>query len=308
MGLGMDGIINVHKGKGYTSHDVVAKLRGILHQKKIGHTGTLDPDATGVLPVCLGRATKVCELLTDKQKTYVARVRLGAVTDTQDMTGTVLEEHPVDVTKEEIHRVVSAFSGEIWQTPPMYSAVKVNGRRLYELARQGVDVERKKRKITVYSIEMTEFFPETSEFVMEVTCSKGTYIRTLCHDIGRRLGCGAAMAGLVRTGVGPFVLEDSFTLGVIEERVKAGGLEQIVMPVDRLFKSYPEVVVSDSGIRFLQNGNTVKCGLCVNPPRVDTGQKVRMYDGGHNFYAIYQYDDEARVFTNVKMFYSTAGQ
>ena len=180
----MDGIINVHKEKGYTSHDVVAKLRGILHQKKIGHTGTLDPDATGVLPVCLGRATKVCELLTDKQKTYVARVRLGAVTDTQDMTGTVLEEHPVDVTKEEIHRVVSAFSGEIWQTPPMYSAVKVNGRRLYELARQGVDVERKKRKITVYSIEMTEFFPETSEFVMEVTCSKGTYIRTLCHDIG----------------------------------------------------------------------------------------------------------------------------
>lgn len=308
MESGMDGIINVHKEKGYTSHDVVAKLRGILHQKKIGHTGTLDPDATGVLPVCLGRATKVCELLTDKQKTYAARVRLGVVTDTQDMTGTVLEEHPVAVTREEIHCAVSEFVGEIWQAPPMYSAVKVNGRRLYELARQGVEVERKKRRITVYSIEVTGIFPETNEFAMEVTCSKGTYIRTLCHDIGRRLGCGAAMAGLVRTGVGPFVLEDALTLGGIEERVKTGGLEQIVMPVDHLFKGYPEVIVSDSGIRFLQNGNKVKCGFCLNPPSVETGEKVRMYDGSHNFYAIYQYDGEARVFTNVKMFYSTAGR
>lgn len=299
----MDGIINVYKEKGYTSHDVVAKLRGILQQKKIGHTGTLDPEAVGVLPVCLGRATKVCELLTNKSKSYRARVRLGVVTDTQDMTGRILEENPADVPEEDIRRAVSEFTGELWQTPPMYSAVKVNGKRLYELARQGVEVERKKRRITVYSAEVTEYSAAEHEFTVEITCSKGTYIRTLCHDIGRRLGCGAAMASLVRTRVDAFCMEEALTLEEIEKRERSGTLEAAVMPIDRLFSSCPEVVVKASGLRYLQNGNAVRRELCEEPLPVETGETVRMYDEAHRFYAIYRYDGQTRSFTNVKMFY-----
>ncbi len=303
----MDGIINVHKEKGYTSHDVVAKLRGILHQKKIGHTGTLDPDATGVLPVCLGKATKACELLANKSKTYAARVRLGVVTDTQDLTGRVLERSPVNVTREQLDEAVSGFFGEIWQLPPMYSAVKVNGKRLYELARQGVEVERKKRRITVHSCEVTGFFPERDEFTMEVCCSKGTYIRTLCHDIGQALSCGAAMAELVRTKVDSFILQNSLTLGEIEERVREGKAEEIILPLDEIFMNYPEVTVSGKAIRYLQNGNAVKRDCCRGLPDVAGGDRVRMYDEDHRFYAIYQYEEESRMFTNVKMFYSYTG-
>lgn len=299
----MDGIINVYKEKSYTSHDVVAKLRGILHQKKIGHTGTLDPEAVGVLPVCLGQATKVCELLTNKSKSYCARVRLGVVTDTQDMTGRILAENPVDITDREIRRAVSEFTGDIWQTPPMYSAVKVNGKRLYELARQGVEVERKKRRITVSSCEVTGYFPEVNEFALKVTCSKGTYIRTLCHDIGKRLGCGAAMVSLVRTQVDTFCIEQALTLEEIERQQKAGTLGASVMPIDRLFSSYPEVVVTASGLKYLQNGNTVCRDLCRGRPRMEAGRKVRMYDEEHRFYAIYSYDEQTRSFKNVKMFY-----
>lgn len=300
----MDGIINVHKEKGYTSHDVVARLRGILHQRKIGHTGTLDPDATGVLPVCLGRATKVCELLTDKSKTYRARARLGVVTDTQDMTGRVLEENQVEATEEELRHTVSEFTGEIWQTPPMYSAVKVNGKRLYELARQGIEVERKQRKITVFSCKVTEYTPETNEFTLEVSCSKGTYIRTLCHDIGKRLGCGAAMVSLVRTQVDAFDLEHALTLEEIEKRERAGTLEEAVMPIDQFFQSCPEVVVTASGIRYLQNGNMVRKDVCQVSSEVADGDRVRMYDEEHVFYAVYRYDADSRAFSNVKMFYN----
>lgn len=303
----MDGIINVHKEKGYTSHDVVAKLRGILHQKKIGHTGTLDPDATGVLPVCLGKATKVCDLLTNKSKTYAARVRLGVVTDTQDLTGQVLERSPVSVTREQLEQAVSGFVGEIWQLPPMYSAVKVNGKRLYELARQGIEIERKKRQITVHSCDITGFFPEKDEFTMEVCCSKGTYIRTLCHDIGQALSCGAAMAELVRTRVDFFTLQNSLTLGEIEERLKEGKAGEIILPVDGIFMHYPEVTVSGRAIRYLQNGNAVKRDCCRDLPDVAEGDRVRMYDEDHRFYAIYQYEEKSRTFTNVKMFYSYAG-
>lgn len=299
----MDGIINVYKEKGYTSHDVVARLRGILRQKKIGHTGTLDPEAVGVLPVCLGRATKVCELLTNKSKTYRARVKLGVVTDTQDMTGRILEQNPVDVTEEEIRRAVSEFTGELWQTPPMYSAVKVNGRRLYELARQGVEIERKKRKITVFSFEVTGYLATENEFTVEVTCSKGTYIRTLCHDIGRRLGCGAAMISLIRTQVDAFCIEQALTLEEIEKRERSGTLVEAVMPIDRLFLSYPEVIVTASGIRYLQNGNAIRRNVCHSRAEIKAGEKVRMYDEEHRFYAVYQYDERSRSFINVKMFY-----
>ena len=197
------GIIVIHKEKGFTSHDVVAKLRGILHMKKIGHTGTLDPDATGVLPVALGKGTKLVDLLTDKEKTYEAVLHLGIDTDTQDMSGTVLEERPVNVTEEEVRKVLKSFVGEQLQVPPMYSALKVNGKKLYELAREGKTVERKARPVCFYEIEPLEFHLPLVK--IRVTCSKGTYIRTLCHDIGEKLGCGGCMEELLRSRVGRYL-------------------------------------------------------------------------------------------------------
>ena len=177
------GVINIHKEKGYTSHDVVAKLRGIVGQKKIGHTGTLDPDATGVLPVCLGKATKLCDMLTDKNKTYETVMLLGKITDTQDISGVVLSEQPTDKLEEEaVKCVIESFVGDYMQVPPMYSALKVNGKKLYELAREGIEVERKARPVSILEIQIKEM--NLPRVRMEVSCSKGTYIRTLCHDIG----------------------------------------------------------------------------------------------------------------------------
>lgn len=300
----MDGIINVHKEKGFTSHDVVAKLRGILHQRKIGHTGTLDPDATGVIPVCIGRGTKVCELLTDKAKTYVAVVRLGVITDTQDMTGEILEERSVSVSLEEIKQTVAGFVGEIMQIPPMYSAIKVNGKRLYELARQGVEVERKARKITIYSCEVTDYAPDKNEFTIEVHCSKGTYIRTLCHDIGEKLSCGASMASLVRTKVDCFLLEQAHTLDEIEAIFKAGNIEEIMVPVDSVFEKYPSVTVSEKGLHFLKNGNVVQVKFCQSEVELSNGDLVRMYDENQRFYAVYKYKGSQNSFINHKMFFN----
>lgn len=300
----MDGILNVYKEKGFTSHDVVAKLRGILRQKKIGHTGTLDPDATGVLPVCLGRATKVCELLTDKSKRYTAVVRLGVETDTQDMTGTVQKECPVSTTLDEIRKTVQLFVGEIEQIPPMYSAIKMNGKRLYELARQGVEVERKARKITIYSCEVTEYFPEKNEFTMTVNCSKGTYIRTLCYDIGVKLGCGAAMASLVRDCVEPFERKDALTLEQIEELQKSGGIESVLYSVEYVFDEHPVVVVKDSGIRYIKNGNRISQSFCIVNEVLSDGQLVRIHDKEGKFYAIYKYQHAAHEFVNHKMFFN----
>ena len=214
----MDGVLNIRKEKGYTSFDVVAKLRGILHMKKIGHTGTLDPEAEGVLPVVLGKATKLVDLLTEKQKTYEALLHLGLETDTQDMTGTVLEEKPVEVTEEDVEAVIREFVGEYQQIPPMYSALKVDGKKLYELAREGKTVERKARTVHFYEIDIKEINLPYVRF--SVTCSKGTYIRTLCHDIGQKLGCGGCMEELLRTRSGNFVWEDSMTLAQVEEAVK----------------------------------------------------------------------------------------
>ena len=191
----INGIVNIYKEKGYTSHDVVAVLRKVVGQKKIGHTGTLDPDATGVLPVCLGRATKVCELLTDHDKTYEALLLLGKTTDTQDISGEVLEERdPGDLTEEEVRSCIESFIGEYDQIPPMYSALKVNGKKLYELAREGKTVERKSRKVQIHGIRILEM--NLPHVRMEVDCSKGTYIRTLCHDIGEKLQVGAVWKNL----------------------------------------------------------------------------------------------------------------
>ena len=213
----VNGILNVYKEKGYTSHDVVAKLRGIVGQKKIGHTGTLDPDAEGVLPVCLGRATKVCDMLTEKDKTYEAVLLLGKETDTQDISGTVLRVGETEgLTQEQVKDCVMSFVGEYDQIPPMYSALKVNGKKLYELAREGKTIERKSRKVEIKEIRILEMaLPRVR---MEVSCSKGTYIRTLCHDIGEKLGCFGCMESLLRTKVSRFELESSLKLSEIQKK------------------------------------------------------------------------------------------
>ena len=240
------GIIVIHKEKGFTSHDVVAKLRGILHMKKIGHTGTLDPDATGVLPVALGKGTKLVDLLTDKEKTYEAVLHLGIDTDTQDMSGTVLEERPVNVTEEEVRKVLKSFVGEQLQVPPMYSALKVNGKKLYELAREGKTVERKARPVCFYEIEPLEFHLPLVK--IRVTCSKGTYIRTLCHDIGEKLGCGGCMEELLRSRVGRYSLFESHTLAQVEAAVADGTVQDMIDPVEAVLAEYHSVTCNSVGL------------------------------------------------------------
>lgn len=298
---GMDGIINVYKEKGFTSHDVVAKLRGILHQKKIGHTGTLDPEAVGVLPVCLGKATKVCDLLTNKDKTYQAVCRLGVSTDTQDMTGEILKQGDFSgVTEEQLQGVLEGFLGDQLQIPPMYSALKVNGKKLYELAREGKTVERKPRSIRIHSIDLIEYRQKEGLFTMEVTCSKGTYIRTLCHDIGEKLGCFGAMESLQRTRVGVFSIEDALTLEQIEALMRQKELEQQILSVDALFPEYPAFQIRDEFAAKLSNGNPLLAVFLQDRPgkegqislrKMPQGQEFLVYDENGCFKAVYQKGD-----------------
>ena len=293
----MDGVLNIRKEKGYTSFDVVAKLRGILHMKKIGHTGTLDPEAEGVLPVVLGKATKLVDLLTEKQKTYEALLHLGLETDTQDMTGTVLEEKPVEVTEEEVRTVIRSFLGEQQQIPPMYSALKVDGKKLYELAREGKTVERKPRAVQFYEIEIKKI--ELPYVRFSVTCSKGTYIRTLCHDIGQKLGCGGCMEELLRTRSGNFVWEDSMTLAQVEEAVRNGTIGDRVISIGQALKDYPEIFCTREGDRLLENGNALA-------ERFVRGEHkegwVRMYASDGTFTGIFQWDAGEKKYYPVKMF------
>ena len=295
----MDGLINVYKERGFTSHDVVAKLRGILKQKKIGHTGTLDPEAEGVLPVCLGKATKVCELLTDKDKTYRAVLLLGVETDTQDTTGTVTAQAPVTVSEEAVREAVQSFVGSYDQVPPMYSALKVNGKKLYELARAGKEVERKARTVQIHEIRIEEV--TLPRVTMTVTCSKGTYIRTLCYDIGRKLGCGGCMEQLLRTRVDRFTLEEAHTLSQIEAIRDEGRLEEILTPVDRLFSGYPSFQAVPEAEKRLENGNPMLCEELIEVRPPENGP-VRIYAADGRFSGIYQYDPTIRRYRPVKMF------
>ena len=284
----MDGILNIYKEQGFTSHDVVAKLRGICKQKKIGHTGTLDPDAVGVLPVCLGKATKVCDLLTDKDKTYEAVLQLGVVTDTQDMSGEILSKQEVSVSRDEIEEAVMSFVGDYDQIPPMYSALKVNGKKLYELAREGKVVERKARRITIHEIEISKINMEQKTVTMTVSCSKGTYIRTLCHDIGEKIGCGGAMATLKRTKVSSFMIQDSLTLSEVEELVKAGTVEEHLVKVDSLFANLSAVTVSKKYQKYVDNGNKIEISFLTEPVRTSPNQEFRVYDEEQRFVGIFE--------------------
>ena len=293
----MDGVLNIRKEKGYTSFDVVAKLRGILHMKKIGHTGTLDPEAEGVLPVVLGKATKLVDLLTEKQKTYEALLHLGLETDTQDMTGTVLEEKPVEVTEEEVRTVIRSFLGEQQQIPPMYSALKVDGKKLYELAREGKTVERKPRAVQFYEIEIKKI--ELPYVRFSVTCSKGTYIRTLCHDIGQKLGCGGCMEELLRSRVGRYSLSESHTLAQVEAAVADGTVQDMIDPVEAVLAEYPALYADSYGDRLLANGNPLSDNL-VSPQHKEGW--VRMCDSQGGFKGIYQWDEVKKRYQPQKMF------
>lgn len=254
----MDGILNIYKEKGYTSHDVVARMRGILKMKKIGHTGTLDPDAEGVLPVCVGAATKLCDLLTDKTKSYETVMHLGIETDTQDIGGKILCETslPEELSEQEILRTVAGFEGEYAQIPPMYSALKVNGRKLYEYARKGVEIERQPRMVNIFQIEVTNI--NLPYVTMRVNCSKGTYIRTLCADIGAKLGAGACMESLLRTRVAGFALEKSIRLSELEHIVQTCALDNYLVKIESLFSSCERVWVCEEGEKYLYNGNGLK--------------------------------------------------
>jgi len=296
----MNGILIINKEKGYTSHDVVAKLRGILHIKKIGHTGTLDPDATGVLPVCIGNATKVCDLLMDRTKTYTAGVKLGIVTDTQDISGTVLSESPANVTEDRLLSSVNRFLGEIDQLTPMYSARKVNGQKLVDLARQGKTVERPVKRVRIDSITVSDFNPAEGTFSMQVTCSKGTYIRTLCNDIGEALGCGACMTSLQRDASGEFTLSDAVTLSEVEMLRDGERLAEIIKPTDSVFTEYSRADVTEEGRKYLTNGNPLSVehlSLPKNPT-----ETVRVYMDGM-FSALYE--RKGPVYKPVKMFFES---
>ena len=294
------GIVIIDKEAGFTSHDVVAKLRGICGQKKIGHTGTLDPAATGVLPVCLGSATKLCDMLTDRDKEYVAELLLGVSTDTQDTTGTVLFERTVEVTREEVLKVCEGFVGPYDQVPPMYSALKIDGKRLYQLAREGKSVERKPRHVMIHELEVLEC--RLPLVKLRVVCSKGTYIRTLCADIGEKLGCGGAMQSLRRTRSGGFSLEDALTLGELQKLKDAGRLSTVVRSVDSVFGDCPKLHIEEAYGLLLENGNPILTECTAEKEQYASGKWVRLYRQDDSFAGIYAYDKEKKKYMPVKMF------
>ena len=239
----MNGILLIDKEQGWTSNDVVIKLKGILHERRIGHSGTLDPMATGLLVVFVGRATRAVEFAEHDRKRYLARLRLGITTDTQDITGNILERKQVSVSETELASALERFRGEQQQIPPMYSAIRVGGKRLYEIARKGVEIQRAPRPITIHELRLLG--KEGEDWLLDVSCSKGTYIRTLCHDIGQSLGCGGCMSALRRTGAGGFSLEDAYTLETVQRLRDEGTVESCLLPVDSLFSREMRCTASD---------------------------------------------------------------
>ena len=272
-----NGIIVIDKGPNWTSMDVCAKLRGIFQEKRIGHAGTLDPMATGVLPVFVGRATRAVEFAGEGEKEYVAGLRLGLVTNTQDTSGETLEEHPVSVTQEELERVLEQFRGEIDQVPPMYSAIKINGKKLYELARKGREVERPARKVTIHSLTLESREGE-ADFTIRVRCSKGTYVRTLCHDIGQALGCGGCMSSLRRTMAAGFTLEDAVTLDEVQQ---AEDPAKLLLPVDAYFAGRPVLLLKPELEKKVRNGMTV-----ILPQAPGISGECRVYGESGEFLAL----------------------
>ena len=314
-----EGVLNVYKERGFTSHDVVAKLRGILKMKRIGHTGTLDPDAEGVLPVCLGRAARLCDMLTDEGKVYRTVMLLGVETDTQDISGRVLARRTVAAGLEKpVTEAICSFLGPYDQIPPMYSALKVNGKKLCDLARQGKTVERQARPVVIHGIDIESV--ELPRVTMTVHCSKGTYIRTLCHDIGQKLGCGACMESLLRVRVGRFTVEESLRLAQIEQLRDSGGLARHIVPVEEMFAGYPRAHALPEADTMARNGNPLRpgqvrfedgCGavrMDAETVRMDAGaengREYRVYDSRGTFLGIYAYEQEKDRLKPRKLFLS----
>ena len=308
----INGIINVYKEVGYTSRDAVSRLTGILRQRKIGHTGTLDPAAEGVLPMCVGKATKLCELLTDHKKQYIAVMKLGIATDTEDTTGEITEKtnypenwYEENLTAENLTKITDKFIGTQFQTPPMYSAKRVNGRRLYELAREGKVIERKPCEITVYGIEIKNIDIINREITVIVDCSKGTYIRTLCKDIGEALGCKAAMKSLLRTRTGDFYLENSYKLDEIEKIVKENRVDEIIIPIEKIFYNLRRIDVTGYAGVLLDNGGIVnmeEARLETESDNIKDGEKFRMFNKDGEFKAVYCYYEKINALKIDKMF------
>lgn len=303
-----DGVINIYKEPGFTSNDVVIKMRGILHMKKIGHTGTLDPAAEGVLPVCLGKATKLVSMLTDEtHKTYQAVMLLGQVTDTQDTTGQVTVSSDVEemirsgaLTEEAVRNAALSFIGDYAQIPPMYSALKVNGKRLYELAREGKEVERAARPVHIYDLTVDSI--ALPRVTMTVTCSRGTYIRTLCHDIGEKLGCGGCMEHLLRTKVGNFTVDRAIRLGDLETLSREGRAGEAVIPIDGILADLPAFHSENETLdRLLDNGNPFGAEF-LDPSARGDGSEVRMYDGQGRFIGVYSYRPDEKKWKAVRIF------
>lgn len=294
----IDGMLNVYKEQGFTSHDVVAKLRGILKQKKIGHTGTLDPQAEGVLPVCLGKATKLCDMLTDTDKTYRAVMRLGITTDTQDITGRTLNEREVLCSEQQVKEALISFVGPYQQIPPMYSAIKVNGRKLYELAREGVEIERKARPVEIYEINLQSI--ELPLVTFEVSCSKGTYIRTLCQDVGEKLGCGACMEALVRTKASSFELQNALTLSEIERLFSHHQLSSYIIEIDSMFSSLEKAIIKQTHQKLIENGNPFSSACCLSKP---SARQIRVYDAQGAFVGVYKWREEKEMYYPEKLFF-----
>lgn len=293
----LNGIICVNKPEGFTSFDVIAKLRGILKMKKLGHSGTLDPMATGVLPVFTGSATKAISILPDTDKSYLAGFKLGIVTDTEDITGKILKECPFSVRKEEIEKTAEAFRGNITQIPPMYSAVSVGGKRLYDLARKGIEIDRPSREITVSEFNISEFNEETGEGHIDITCSKGTYVRTLINDMGQKLGCGAVMTSLVRTKANGFSLDDCFMLEEIEKLRDENRLDSAIKSTEKLFLALPSLTLNSKKTQMYKNGVKLRLNELEG---FDGKEQYRIYSAENIFLGIAKADKENNILRVLK--------
>jgi len=279
----MNGILIINKPAGWTSHDVIAKLRGVLRQKRIGHGGTLDPMATGVLPVFIGRATRAAEFCENADKEYIAELTLGTTTDTQDITGNILTKRDITVSFEELVNILPSFTGPQKQIPPMYSAIKKDGKKLYELARKGIDIPREPRNITIFKLE-TQNTQDTgtvlsscSSITLRIVCSKGTYIRTLCHDIGEKLGCGGILSALKRTRAGVFNINQTHDLEKVIQASLTDSVNELILPTDSIFSDYPDVRISEAETIKAKNGAICKPLVDISPG------KYRVYSHDNEF-------------------------
>ena len=297
-----DGILNINKSCGPTSHDVVSRVRKLIDMRRVGHAGTLDPLATGILLVCVGRATRVVEYLMDRRKVYRARVRLGIVTNTYDAEGQVVAESKVEVGRDQVERTLEQFRGEIVQIPPMYSAVKHEGMPLYQLARQGIEVEREPRQVEVFRLDLVAWEPP--KCTLEVVCSRGTYVRALAHDLGQALGCGAYLTGLVRLASGDFRLEDAVTMDQLARIAAAGDWSDVLHPIDAALTSFPALQLDEEDARRLCAGQSVSSLGQIHPVERVEDMMARVYKLDGTFLALATYDSTADVWRPRKVFYT----